>query len=104
MRELSFSLVNKFIKESGINRPFAVLKSNGIDLKFYYFVNEKDGKKCAGGWVGDSITVDSIKFQDFCKLISSLLNYYRAIVFIDGKIYLCEVDWYGFNPIVCLKE
>ena len=104
MRELSFDLVNNFIKNSGIDKPFVAMKSNGVDLKFYYFKNEKNLEECEGGWVDDRITIDTIKFHDFCKSISSLLDYYRAVVFIDGDIYLCEVDWYGFNPILCLRN
>ena len=104
MRELSFDLVNDFIKNSGIKKPFVAMKSNGVDLKFYYFKNEKNPKKCEGGWVDDRIIVDTIKFQDFCKSISSLLDYYRAVVVMNGDIYLCEVDWYGFNPILCLRD
>ena len=104
MRELSFDLVNDFIKESGLNEPFVAFKSNGIDLKFYYFKNEKNPKKCEGGWIDNRISVDTIRFHDFCKSISSLLDYYRAVVFIDDDIYLCEVDWCGFNPILRLRN
>ena len=42
MRELSFNLVNNFIKDSGLKEPFVAMKPNGIDLKFYYFKNEKN--------------------------------------------------------------
>ena len=104
MRELSFDLVNNFIKNSGIDKPFVAMKSNGVDLKFYYFKNEKNPEECEGGWVDDRITIDTIKFQDFCKSISSLLDYYRAVVVMDGDVYLCEVDWFGFNPILCLRD
>lgn len=104
MRELSFDLINNFIKESGLNEPFVAMKSNGVDLKFYYFKNEKNPKKCEGGWVDDEITVDTIKFQDFCESISSLLDYYRAVVIINRNVYLCEVDWFGFNPILYLRN
>jgi hypothetical protein len=104
MRELSYDLVHDFVKNSGLDKPFVAMKSNGVDLKFYYFKNEKNPEKCEGGWVDDRITVDTIKFQDFCKSISSLLDYYRAVVVMNGDIYLCEVDWYGFNPILCLRD
>ena len=104
MRELSFDLVNDFVKNNGIDKPFVAMESNGVDLKFYYFKNEKNPEECEGGWVDDRITIYTIKFQDFCKSISSLLDYYRAVVFIDGDIYLCEVDWFGFNPILCLRD
>ena len=106
MRELSFDLVNNFIKNSGIDKPLVAMKSNGVDLKFYYFKNEneKNPKKCEGGWIDNRISVDTIRFHDFCKSINSLLDYYRAIVFINGDIYLCEVDWDGFDPILCLRN
>ena len=105
MRELSFDLVNNFIKNSEIDKPFVAMKSNGVDLKFYYFKNERDPKECEGGWVdNDRILIDTIRVQDFYKSISSLLDYYKAVVFMDGDIYLCEVDWFGFNPILCLRD